>query len=77
MMRHPKQKESLVALNVINDNNSSESAELLGNAIWKSYGDDCGLCRCAVEAKTVLRYDLNIARALSIQQKNMRQRMSL
>ena len=30
MMRHPKQKESLVALSVINDNNTSETKELIG-----------------------------------------------
>ena len=30
MMRHPKQKESLVALSVINDNTTSETKELIG-----------------------------------------------
>ena len=46
MMRHPKQKESLVALSVINDNNTSETKELIGQAQLGAYGDDCCCCRC-------------------------------
>ena len=38
MMRHPKQKESLVALSVINDNNTSETKELIGKRnLYRSF----------------------------------------
>lgn len=59
MMRHPKQKESLVALSVINDNNTSETKELIG----KRNLERTAMIAAAADAsvKTVLRYDLNIA----------------
>ena len=56
MMRHPKQKEPLVALSVINDNNASETKELIGKRNLERTAD--------ASVKTVLRYDLNIAQGI-------------
>ena len=67
MMRHPKQKESLVALSVINDNNASETKELIG----KRNLERTAMVAAAADAsvKTVLRYDLNIAQGIIHTQK--------
>lgn len=67
MMRHPKQKESLVALSVINDNNTSETKELIG----KRNLERTAMIAAAADAsvKTVLRYDLNIAQGIIHTQK--------
>ena len=67
MMRHPKQKESLVALSVINDNNASEQKELIG----KRNLERTAMVAASADAsvKTVLRYDLNIAQGIIHTQK--------
>ena len=67
MMRHTKQKESLVALSVINDNNTSETKELIG----KRNLERTAMIAAAADAsvKTVLRYDLNIAQGIIHTQK--------
>ena len=67
MMRHPRQKESLVALSVINDNNTSETKELIG----KRNLERTAMIAAAADAsvKTVLRYDLNIAQGIIHTQK--------
>lgn len=67
MMRRPKQKESLVALSVINDNNTSETKELIG----KRNLERTAMIAAAADAsvKTVLRYDLNIAQGIIHTQK--------
>lgn len=67
MMGHPKQKESLVALSVINDNNTSETKELIG----KRNLERTAMIAAAADAsvKTVLRYDLNIAQGIIHTQK--------
>ena len=67
MMRHPKQKESLVAMSVINDNNTSETKELIG----KRNLERTAMIAAAADAsvKTVLRYDLNIAQGIIHTQK--------
>lgn len=67
MMRHPKQKESLVTLSVINDNNTSETKELIG----KRNLERTAMIAAAADAsvKTVLRYDLNIAQGIIHTQK--------
>ena len=67
MMRHPNQKESLVALSVINDNNTSETKELIG----KRNLERTAMIAAAADAsvKTVLRYDLNIAQGIIHTQK--------
>ena len=67
MMRHPKQKESLVALSVINDNNTSETKELIG----KRNLERTAMIAAAADAsvKIVLRYDLNIAQGIIHTQK--------
>ena len=59
VIRDPKQKEDLVALNVINDNNNSEAKELQG----KRNLERTAMVAAAadVSVKTVSRYDLNIA----------------
>lgn len=67
MMRHPRQKESLVALSVINDDNTSETKELIG----KRNLERTAMIAAAADAsvKTVLRYDLNIAQGIIHTQK--------
>ena len=67
MMIHPKQKESLVAMSVINDNNTSETKELIG----KRNLERTAMIAAAADAsvKTVLRYDLNIAQGIIHTQK--------
>lgn len=67
MMKHPKQKEPLVALSVINDNNASETKELIG----KRNLERTAMVAASADAsvKTVLRYDLNIAQGIIHTQK--------
>ncbi len=67
MMRPPRQNEPLVALNVINDNNASESKELIG----KRNLERTAMVAASADAsvKTVLRYDLNIAQGIIHTQK--------
>ena len=67
MMRHPKQKESLVALSVINDNNTSETKELIG----KRNLERTAMIAAAADAsvKSVLRYDLTLAQGIIHTQK--------
>ena len=67
MMRHPKQKDALVALSVINDNNASETKELMG----KRNLERTAMIAASADAsvKTVLRYDLNIAQGIIHTQK--------
>ena len=67
MMRKKKKKESLVALSVINDNNTSETKELIG----KRNLERTAMIAAAADAsvKTVLRYDLNIAQGIIHTQK--------
>ena len=67
MMRHPKQKESLVALSVINDNNTSETKELIGERNLERTAMIVAAADASV--KTVLRYDLTIAQGIIHTQK--------
>lgn len=46
VIKDAKQKNALVALNVINDNNSSEKKEQQGKRNLEG-GYDCRCCRCA------------------------------
>ena len=59
LIRDPKQKDNLVALNVINDNNASEALELRG----KRYLEKAAMITASVDVplKQISRYDLNIA----------------
>ncbi|MCD7942776.1 MAG: cation:proton antiporter [Bacteroides intestinalis] len=59
LIRDPKQRDNLVALNVINDNNASEALELRG----KRYLEKAAMITASVDVplKQVSRYDLNIA----------------
>ncbi len=62
MMKNPRQKNSLVALNVVNDNNTSEAKEMIA----KRNLERAAMIAAAVdtEVKTVLRYSLNIAQGI-------------
>lgn len=59
VVRDPKQKENLLALNVINDNNGSEALEIRG----KRYLEKAAKIAASadVQLKQISRYDLNIA----------------
>lgn len=59
MMKDPKQKKELVALNVINDNNYSEAKEIQGKRNLERTAQIAAAADTYV--KTVSRYDLNIA----------------
>lgn len=59
LIRDPKQRDNLVALNVINDNNASEALELRGKQLSGESGYDNGIG--GVPLKQISRYDLNIA----------------
>ncbi len=67
MMRNPRQKEPLVALSVINDNNASESKELIGKRNLERTAKLAASADASVQ--TVLRYDLNIAQGIIHTQK--------
>ena len=62
MIKHPKQKNELVALSVINDNNTSEAKEIKA----KRNLERTSMIAAASDTKvnTVLRYDLNIAQGI-------------
>ena len=59
LIRDPKQKDNLLALNVINDNNTSEGSELRG----KRYLAKAAMITASadVSLRQITRYDLNIA----------------
>nr|WP_302830938.1 cation:proton antiporter [uncultured Bacteroides sp.] len=59
LIRDPKQKDNLLALNVINDNNTSEGSELRG----KRYLEKAAMITASVDVplRQITRYDLNIA----------------
>ncbi len=62
MVKHPKQKNELVALSVINDNNTSEAKEIKA----KRNLERTSMVAAASDTpvRTVLRYDLNIAQGI-------------
>ena len=59
VIRDPKQRDNLLALNVINDDSSSESAELRG----KRYLEKAAMITASADVplRQITRYDLNIA----------------
>ena len=59
VIRDPKQRDNLLALNVINDNNASETLELRG----KRYLEKAAMITASADVplKLISRYDLNIA----------------
>ena len=59
VIRDPKQRDNLLALNVINDNNASEALELRG----KRYLEKAAMITASADVllKQISRYDLNIA----------------
>ena len=59
LIRDPKQKDNLLALNVINDNNTSEGSELRG----KRYLEKAAMITASADMslRQITRYDLNIA----------------
>ena len=59
LIRDTKQKDNLLALNVINDNNTSEGLELRG----KRYLEKAAMITASVDVplRQITRYDLNIA----------------
>lgn len=62
MMKNQRQKNPLVALNVVNDNNTSEAKEMIA----KRNLERAAMIAAAVDTKvkTVLRYSLNIAQGI-------------
>jgi nucleotide-binding universal stress UspA family protein len=67
LLRAPKQKQPVVALNVINDNNDTGKKEMLGK---RNLERTAMLAAAAdAEVKQVLRYDLNIAQGIIHTQK--------
>jgi Kef-type K+ transport system membrane component KefB/nucleotide-binding universal stress UspA family protein len=67
LLRSPKQKQPVVALNVINDNNDTGKKEMLGK---RNLERTAMLAAAAdAEVKQVLRYDLNIAQGIIHTQK--------
>ena len=59
MIRDPKQRDNLLALNVINDSNASGALELRG----KRYLEKAAMIAASADVplKLISRYDLNIA----------------
>ena len=59
LIRDPKQKDNLLALNVINDNNTSEGVDIRG----KRYLEKAAMIAASVDVplQQITRYDLNIA----------------
>ncbi len=59
LIRDPKQKDNLLALNVINDNNTSEGLDLRG----KRYLEKAAMITASADVplRQITRYDLNIA----------------
>jgi Kef-type K+ transport system membrane component KefB/nucleotide-binding universal stress UspA family protein len=67
LLRQPKRKQPVVALNVINDNNDTGKKEMLGK---RNLERTAMLAAAAdTEVKPVLRYDLNIAQGIIHTQK--------
>jgi Kef-type K+ transport system membrane component KefB len=67
LLRAPKQKQPVVALNVINDNNDTGKKEMLGK---RNLERTAMLAAAAdTDVKQVLRYDLNIAQGIIHTQK--------
>jgi Kef-type K+ transport system membrane component KefB len=67
LLRDPKAKQPVVALNVINDNNNTEKKEQMGK---RNLERTAMLAAAAdAEVKQVLRYDLNIAQGIIHTQK--------
>ena len=62
MVKHPKQKNELVALSVINDNNTSEAKEIKAKRSLERTSMIAAASDTSV--RTVLRYDLNIAQGI-------------
>lgn len=62
MIKHPKQRKELVALSVINDNNTSEAKEMMAKRNLEKTSIIAASADTAT--KTVLRYDLNIAKGI-------------
>ena len=62
MVKHPKQKSELVALSVINDNNTSEAKEIKAKRSLERTSMIAAASDTPV--RTVLRYDLNIAQGI-------------
>lgn len=62
MIKHPKQKKELVALSVINDNNTSEAKEVMSKRNLEKTSIIASAADTAV--RTVLRYDMNIAQGI-------------
>ena len=62
MVKHPKQKNELVALSVINDTNTSEAKEMKAKRNLERTSMIAAASDTAV--RTVLRYDLNIAQGI-------------
>ena len=62
MVKHPKQKNELVALSVINDNNTSEAKEIKAKRSLERTSMIAAASDTPV--RTVLRYDLNIAQGI-------------
>ena len=61
-LRDPKHKETMVALNVINDSNASDAKESVGKRNLERTAMVAASADAAI--KTVLRYDLNIAQGI-------------
>lgn len=63
VMRKPKSKEEFIALSVINENNSSESKEIVAK---KNLENAAMIASAAdVELKTMLRYSINVAQGIN------------
>lgn len=62
MIKHPKQKKELVALSVINDNNTSEAKEMKSKRNLEKTSMIAASADTSV--RTVLRYDMNIAQGI-------------
>lgn len=74
VIRDPKQKDNLLALNVINDHSGTEALEQQG----KRYLERAAkiTASAGVELKCISRYDLNIAAGSSIRPRSMELRTS-
>lgn len=62
MIKHPKQRKELVALSVINDNNTSEAKEMMSKRNLEKTSIIASAADTSV--RTVLRYDMNIAQGI-------------
>lgn len=62
MIKHPKYKKELVALSVINDNNTSDAKEMMAKRNLEKTSMIAAAADTSV--RTVLRYDMNIAQGI-------------